>query len=157
MAHTVHRSIIIEATPAEIWPWLADAERELQWRGPQVVALEQLDDGPLRAGARFRGTAELLGDRATWVSEMTEIDAPRRMAWRAVETDAPAYAPGSYALEEVDGGTRMTITIDYEPASLKGRILLPLVTRLVIPRVIDGFLRQLRDLVEARDPAQTGG
>lgn len=151
MPYPVRRSIDIDASPSDVWTWLADPERELRWRSPQVVALEQLDEGPWRPGVRFRGTAEVLGREDTWVNRLTEVDEPRRLAWETVETTAPATAPGRYELEPVADGTRMTIHLEYTPRNLPGRILVPLVTRFVTPRVIDGFLRQLRDLAESRD------
>lgn len=145
----VRRSVLIAAAPQNIWPWLADVERELRWRAPQVVELERLDDGQLRPGSRFRRGAAVMGRRDTWVNEMTAIDAPKRMSWQMVETTAPAWGHGSYELEEVDEGTRMTIQMDYESRNLLGRLLVPAFAGLVAPRVIDGFLRQLKSLVEA--------
>lgn len=149
----VCRSVLIDAVPQEVWPWLADAERELRWRAPQVVALERLDGGPLRPGSRFRGGAAVMGRRDTWVNEITAVDAPKRMSWRMVETTAPAWGHGSYELEETASGTRMTIQMDYEARTLLGRLLLPVFANLVGPRVIDGFLERLKGIVETPDEA----
>lgn len=148
MVRQVRRSILIDATPVEVWVWLADEERELRWRSPQVVELERLDDGPLAPGSRFRGRAAVMGRGDLWVNEMTVVESPERMAWRMVDTTAPAWGHGSYQLEVGDGGTRMTIQMDYEARNALGRVLVPVFAGLVAPRVIDRFLRQLKQLVE---------
>lgn len=76
------------------------------------------------------------------------MDVPRRMSWRMLKTTAPAWGHGSY-LEEVAGGTRMKIHMDYEPRNRLGRLRVPVLGKLVLPRTIDGFLRQLKRVVEA--------
>ncbi|MFP3906907.1 MAG: SRPBCC family protein [Acidimicrobiales bacterium] len=151
----IRRSILIDATPEQVWEWLVDAQRELRWRSPQVVELERLDDGPLTVGSRFRGGAAVMGRRDTWINEMTAVDPPKQMSWRMVETTAPAWGPGSYQLAEEADGTRMTIEIDYQPRKPIGRILVPVFTTLVAPRVIDGFLEQLKNIVEAQHHSGT--
>lgn len=150
----VRRWILIDATPQDVWPWLADAERELAWRAPQVVELERLNDGPLGPGSRFRGAAAVIGRRDTWVNEMTAVDAPKAMSWKMTETTAPAWGPGRHELEETADGTRMTIQMDYEPRNLLGRVMVPLFANLVAPRVIDGFLGRPPVLHEARIHSQ---
>lgn len=41
------------AAPEKIWEYFEDTEKELQWRGPEVVELEKLDSGPAQVGTRF--------------------------------------------------------------------------------------------------------
>lgn len=151
MTVQVRRSTTIVAPPEQVWPWLVDAERELAWRGPRITELEQLDDGPVQPGSRFRGSAEVMGSTDTWVNEITDVDEARLLAWRTLETTAPAWAPGRYELAPFGGSTRMTIHIDYEPRTLVGRLVLPVFARVMPPRIIDGFLEQLRVCVEKAD------
>ena len=153
MTVTVRRFTTIDAPPEEVWPWLVDAERELAWRGPRITELEQLDDGPVVPGTRFRGSAEVLGSTDTWVNEVTEVEHARLLAWRTVVSTAPAWAPGRYELEPTDDGarTRMTIHIEYVPRTLVGRLVLPVFARVMPPRIIDGFLEQLRGCIEESD------
>lgn len=144
----IQRSTVVDATPEDIWPWLVDAERELAWRTPEVIELERLDGGPLGTGSEFRGAIRVAGKRDAWVNELTIVDEPKQLAWRTVETTAPVASPGSYHLEPTAHGTRVTIELDQEAQNLLGRLALP-VMGLVVPRVVDRFLRQLKELVEA--------
>lgn len=144
----LRRSIVVDGTPETVWPWLTDPKRELAWRTPEVIELERLDTGPLQAGSRFRGAMKVAGKRDTWVNELTTMDEPKQLAWRTLETTAPVSYPGSYHLEEVPGGTRVTIQLGPEARNLLGRLTLPVVT-LVASRLARRFLRQLKGLVEA--------
>lgn len=54
------------------------------------------------------------GTRVEWDAEQTESSRPHRIAWRT-EPGAPVQHAGSVQLEEVDGGTRATVRLSYNP------------------------------------------
>lgn len=92
-AKQIRRSIVLDASPEDVWPWLVEAERELAWRTPEVTELQPLEGGPLGTGSQFRGAIRIAGKRDTWVNELTVVDEPKQLAWRTVEDHRPGRIP----------------------------------------------------------------
>jgi hypothetical protein len=70
-----------------------------------------LSDGPLAIGTRYATVYRFFGQLQEVIVEITELDGPRRMAWRQVESPTVVSNTGSYDLEPLDGGrTRFTVT-----------------------------------------------
>lgn len=146
----VQESVIIDRPPAKVWPYIAEVEHELHWRGEAVEELEQLDPGEVRSGTRFRGQTRILGMRDTYETRVTTYEPPHRYAWEGIAASGAVVADGSYELEEVgEGRTRMTLTMDYRATSLWGKLQLPMVS-FVAGRLIGRFLGRLAQLVHER-------
>lgn len=157
MSVRVRRTVVIDRQIEELWPLVTDLDSEQRWRAPWVRTLTQLDDEPLGAGTRIRGTTRIAGSTDTYVNEVTEYAPPRRYAWEGVEASGPVTSAGVYELEPAeDGRTRVTIEITYRGTSLLGRLQLPVV-RLVASRIIDRMLGQLEDLATGAVPRRSKG
>jgi Predicted integral membrane protein len=154
MTFQARKSTNINRSIEQVWPHLAETERELQWRSPYVLSLEVLDDGPVRVGSRVRGTTRIAGSTQSYVNEVTELTPPRRYAWRGVEVTGPVNGFGSYELEPTaDGGTRVTLDLTYIPQGLMGRLQMPAL-RWFAPRILRRFLIQLDEVVRAEVPSR---
>jgi len=101
---------LLHHAPDVVWRFLTDDRNDASWRQPWVIAVRALSDGPLAVGSRYETTYRFFGRRQVVVVEITELDAPRRMAWRQVDDPTVDCNDGSYDLEPVDGGTRFTVT-----------------------------------------------
>jgi len=66
-------------------------------------ALRKLTDGPLRVGTRYEMLYRFFGRPERVIVEITEPDAPRRMAWRPVDSPTIETNLGAYDIEPVDG------------------------------------------------------
>jgi uncharacterized protein YndB with AHSA1/START domain len=116
-------SIDIARSPEEVFAYLADVSRHPEWQsGLQEVKADA--DGPLRAGARFVERRKVPGGVRQMTIEMTEVDAPSGMAFRGV--DGPVRVVGKATISPADGGSQVTVEIDFEGRGL-GKLLLPLV------------------------------
>lgn len=140
----------------DVWSSVSSLDRELRWRAPWVVGLEQLDSGVIEEGTRIRGTTKAAGSTETYVNEVTEFDPPRHYAWRGLEVSGSIIGvSGAYVLEPIASDrTDVTIAIDYESTGLAGRLQMP-IWRILGRRILRRFLRQLDEA--AAPPPSTPG
>lgn len=107
-APTTEVSMVIAATPGQLWPLVSDIELPARF-SPEFQGAEWLDGatGP-SVGSRFRGRNQ--HDRiGEWQVTCTivECETERVVAWAVEDVDAPA-AMWRFTLEPVDGGTEVT-------------------------------------------------
>jgi hypothetical protein len=117
-----------------------------------MIDYEQLDDGPVAKGTRYRGTTRVAGKAVGWEAEVVErSDDGTKMVLRT--TGGPLDWELTYTYEQEDGGTRFTF--HHEVASLGGffgRLTDPLVTKLY-GRDVHSNLEKLGELVESGETA----
>jgi hypothetical protein len=76
-----------------------------------VVSVRRLSDGPVGIDTRYETVYRFFGQFQSVVVELTELEPPRRMAWRQVDSPTVVSNVGSYVLEPIDAGrTRFTVT-----------------------------------------------
>lgn len=144
----VSRTIEIDATPEAVWEFIEDPDKELQWRGPEVVELERLGEGPIQAGTRYRGKLKIMGVTDRYTNELTEYNPPQRTAWNYVDSTGLMAGDGYYELTRThEGRTRFEITLEYHPMNFIGWLSQPLIPLLVGP-VLQRFAERLKELSE---------
>jgi uncharacterized protein YndB with AHSA1/START domain len=99
----------IAASAAEVFPWLVDSERRLQWVDG-LVASEELGDG------RYRETLEAAGRRVDVTSEVVTREEPRRLEVRSEGGGVTALI--AHRLEERDGATTVTSSLELKLSGL---------------------------------------
>lgn len=100
---------VLDEPPEVVWAFLTSDVNDVNWRGPWVQSVRQLSDGPLGVGTRYETIYRFFGLPQAVVVELTELDPPRRMAWRQVDEPTVVSNIGSYDLEPAAGGTRFTV------------------------------------------------
>jgi uncharacterized protein YndB with AHSA1/START domain len=118
------RSVALPGPPDSVFPWLLEADRVPRWTG-HLEAYERLDDGPLRVGSRFKETLVLSGSSFTVELEVTRYDPPTGAESRFATNGVELH--NTYALEAVDGGTRLTQSLDARATSFGARMIIPVV------------------------------
>jgi uncharacterized protein YndB with AHSA1/START domain len=105
---TTEVSRVIDATPAELWPLVADINLPARF-STEFQGAEWLDGATEAAlGARFRGTNEHpAAGRWQVTCTIVEFEPERVIGWAVEDVDDPA-ARWRFTLEPVDGGTRLT-------------------------------------------------
>jgi len=104
-------SVELNHPPEVVWDYLSSDSNDADWRGPWVVSVRKLSDGPVGIGTRYETVYRFFGQLQSVVVELTEVDPPRRMAWRQVDSPTVVSNVGAYDLERIDGGrTRFTVT-----------------------------------------------
>lgn len=102
---SVSAHIDIERSPEDVWSFLMDPANDPRWER-SVVHSERLDDGPIGEGSRVRRTVALGGRRLRIDREIVEFEPARHASF--VIVGGPIGGGGSYTVEPVPGGTRLT-------------------------------------------------
>ena len=103
-----------------------------------VKEVRQLDDRHLR------WRAEIGGKEESWEAEITHQEPDSRIAWR--NTSGP-YNAGLVSFQPAEGGTDVTLRIDYEPQGLVEKIGDALG---FVSRTVQGDLQRFKTFVEER-------
>ena len=102
--------------PAEtVFAYVADGEKCTQWR-PGVLDIKRVSGEG--AGAKYtQGVKGPMGRRIAADYEVTVYEPDRRLEFQT--TAGPVRPHGRYDLEAVEGGTRLTFTLDAELSGLR--------------------------------------
>jgi hypothetical protein len=104
-------SVDLDHPPRFVWEFLTSASNDAGWRAPWVVSVRTLSEGPLAIGTRYETVYRFFGQLQRVIVETSELEPPRRMAWREVDSPTIVSNVGSYDLEPLEGGrTRFTVT-----------------------------------------------
>jgi hypothetical protein len=117
-------SVEIPRPPAEVFPWLLEADRVPRWTG-HLERYERVDDGPLGRGSKVRQVLDVSGRRIDVTLEVTGYEPPTGAQTRFSTNGIDVV--NSYALEAVGGGTRLTQSVEAKPSGLAARMLVPVV------------------------------
>jgi carbon monoxide dehydrogenase subunit G len=142
-------TVTIDKPPAEVFPWLLDADKVPQWMSG-LQAYEPLDPGPLHVGSRIRQELTVSGQHLHFELELTELDAPRRAVLRF--EGSGFKAANEYSLADADGGSQVTWVISGDTTSFKARLIAPMV-QAKLQEKLDGDLARLRALLEGEAAA----
>jgi uncharacterized membrane protein len=144
-------SIVIERPVEEVFAFLADLEKDVDWRREWVDG-KKTSEGPIGLGSTFRLVGKAFGSRFDVDYEMTEYAPNRIAAWKSVSGPLPLRFWRIF--EPVDGGTRVTIRYEAEPRGFL-ELVKPLVGPLLTSmgkRQLEGDLPKLTALMKARAP-----
>ena len=75
---------IIQASPEEVFAFVADAENNPSWH-EHVRETRWIDEGPTRLGRRGRQFGHLWGRDWAFVAEVAEWDPPNHVAFQVIE------------------------------------------------------------------------
>lgn len=103
-------------------------------------------EGPPRKGSTYVWIGELWGRRFESNAEVTEFEPNRKWAYRS--TSGSNASSGSYTLEPVADGTRVTVTGDGDVGRV-GRLFGPLIAR-TVRRNLDTGLANAKAALEAQ-------
>src|SRR5262245_31904261 len=102
---------LLDCPPETVWSFLTSDANDVNWRKPWVEGVRKLTDGPVRVGTRYETLYRFFGRPERVIVEITELEPPRRMAWRQVDDPRIASNTGSYDLVPAgDGRTSFTVT-----------------------------------------------
>nr|WP_163503116.1 SRPBCC family protein [Halomonas socia] len=133
---TIEHSAILPATPERVFALLERVEDFADY-SDLIEAIEPL------GGQRYRWHVHAVGMDWTFDVEITERQAPVRLAWESLDG---VRNQGCYRLREVGEGTEVSLTIDY---SINNRLLERAVNRAAKP-LVNRVSRQILERVEAR-------
>jgi len=138
----VSGSVVIRRPPEDVFAFLADGETGGRWRSGVLDVQHRSGSG---VGAVYeQGVKGPFGRRVAADYEITEYEPDRRLGFRAIA--GPVRPEGSYTLEPVDGGTRVTFKLACAPSGA-ARLMSPMVAKTMRAEVAQ--LDRLRSVLEA--------
>jgi carbon monoxide dehydrogenase subunit G len=130
-------AITINRRASEVFAFVADGEKCPQWR-PGVLDIKRLSGEGV--GTKYsQGVKGPMGRRIAADYEVTVFEPDRRLEFQTLT--GPARPHGRYDLEPVDGGTRLTFSLD---AQLTG--LSKLLMSSTVQKTMDSEVRTLDNL-----------
>ncbi|WP_051033812.1 SRPBCC family protein [Rhodococcus sp. JVH1] len=141
----VEQSVVIARPASEVWSFVTVAENWPSWEA-STVECEQLTDGELGVGTRWRGVTRILGRRLDWVTEFVEYEPLKVATSKSVESKVGFTA--TTRLVEIDGGTLFTYRTDSESGlgGIFGKLADPIVAK-AYSRTVRASLDNLADLL----------
>lgn len=131
----------IERSPEDVFDFLDAGENNPRWR-PGVLDVEHVSGQGVGAVWR-QGHKGPVGRRTAADYEITRHDRPARLAFRVIA--GPARPQGLYELTPIDGGTRLSFELWWDPKGL-ARLLAAPVQRTMEAEV--GYLERLKTVLE---------
>ena len=141
--------VTVAQPPAEVFPWLVDADKVGQWMGG-LRAYEPLAPGPLAVGSRIRQELEVSGQRLAWELEITRLEPPR--AATLAFSGSGFKAQNEYTVAEAAGGADVTWVISGDTTSFKAKLIAPMV-QAKLQEKLDTDLARLRALLAGETAA----
>lgn len=156
MAYSFERSIVIHATPEQVYDNLLDVASHKKWG--EMTELELLYEGPLKVGSRWRSVGVIGKDVMHDECAIIALERPRLFQFKSVTQHSSMGTAGmifTYRLEKASEGTHVTISRGFVPDEMPGmmRFLLQIgVVRLMdifmTAKIIDRGLTRLHDYVK---------
>ncbi len=122
------------ANPEAVYDYVADLTRHGEWAGT-LGSVTRTTEGPVAVGATYRAEERMRpGGKAGDVtfSEITALDPPRRIAWKArTEPTSGPLAMRSeweFLVEPEGAGCRVTQRMRFDPPNVMSRVVLAIFT-----------------------------
>jgi len=100
----VEGEITISRPVEEVFDFVADERHEPRYN-TRMIRAEQISEGPIGEGTRFRTELRTMGRTMLMVVEFTDYERPSRLA--SVTRSSMMETEGALTSEPVHGGTRM--------------------------------------------------
>ena len=157
MSYSFERSIVIHATPEQVYDNLLDVASHKKWG--EMTEMELLYEGPVKVGSRWRSVGVMDKDVMHDECTIMALERPSLFQFKSVTQHSSMGTAGmtfTYRLEKVPEGTRVTISRGFVPDDISSKMMRFLlqvgVVRLMdifmTAKIIDRGLARLRDYVE---------
>jgi uncharacterized membrane protein len=139
-------SVVIDRPVEEVFAYMMDIKNWLQWHAGMLEA-EQSSEGPAGVGTTYRGVSQSLGQRMEWTSELTVYEPNKKVMQRL--QSGPMLFDQSFAFEQVEGGTKVTLGGEGETGGFF-KLAEPILKRRM-QKEMEGNLSNLKGILEAQE------
>lgn len=136
---SVHINLPIE----KVFTYVADARNLLNWQA-DLIENEQLTEGPIRVGSRFREIRQTGPRKANIQAEITAFEPNKRFATKII---VGPQATIQYAFNSEQGGTRVTYHFSLQTSGLM-RLMEPLMAG-PIKQGAEADFQKLKQILES--------
>jgi uncharacterized protein YndB with AHSA1/START domain len=157
MSYSFKRSIVIHATPEQVYDNLLDVASHKNWG--EITEMELLYEGSAKVGSRWRSVGAMGKDVMRDECTIMALERPHLFQFHSVSQNSAIGTLGmtfTYRLEKAPEGTRVSISRGFVPDEISSKMMRFLlqvgVVRLMdifmAAPIIDRGLARLRDYVE---------
>ena len=147
----IKSNTVIQATPEQVWPFLADPIIQAAWN-PKIISIERATDSPVKTGETYTMIATMSGRENTSQVEVIDVSEPGQLVFRHhVSNPGREFkVTETFTISPTRKGTRVTHAIDLSQAGIP-KILLLLISFLTRLGKSTGlpYLDQLRAMIES--------
>lgn len=140
----VESSVVIKGDPQSVYALAKDMESYPQFM-EDVVSIKVIERSPGRTITDWH--ARLQGKPMRWQEEDLFDDAKPHIRYRQVSGDLKKFE-GDWFFEPVEGGTKVTLTVDFELGIPMFAAMLNPVAKLVVKNNTDSMLKGMKEKVE---------
>ena len=149
MALRCESTVTVAKPPAEVFPWLLEADKVPRWMtGLEVY--EPVEPGPLHVGSRIRQELSVSGQQLRFELHVVELDAPGHAVLRF--EGSGFKAANEYRVRPVEEGAAVTWVISGDTTSFKAKLIAPMV-QAKLQEKLDVDLGRLRALLAGETAA----
>ena len=139
----LEHSVVIDRPRELVFAFVTNTENVPKWK-KRLVEVRPITSGPVGVGTTETHVSRFMGRRFEVDHEITEYDSGHKVRFRT--TSGPFPSEGQFMLQDVEGGTRLTIVSEAEPHGMF-RLLAP-VLRWVAKRRLERDLALLKSVLE---------
>ena len=140
------QSVLINRPVEDVFEFATNPANEPLWNTGMQDS-EITSEGPLGVGSKVRSMSHVLGRSVETTWEVTEYEVNRRKAVKS--TSGPVPFEATSVFESVEGGTKLTFTIQAEAGGIIG-LISPVIIRMGKGQTENSFAN-LKELLEAQD------
>jgi uncharacterized protein YndB with AHSA1/START domain len=137
-------SVVINRPIEEVFAFTTNQENQPKWQS-RLLEMTKTSDGPIGVGTTWRSVVKFLGRTIEATTVITEYEPNKTYTGRSTSGPIPGGARQSY--EEVEGGTRLTFTLEAEPGGFF-KIAEPVLLNLY-KRQAEAEMASLKEFMEA--------
>ena len=137
-------SLVINRPVEQVFAFKVNFENDAQWSAASGQA-QKTSEGPIGVGTTFRQVSSILGRQIENELEITEYEPNRKYTSRSKAGPFPFQA--RWIFEPVEGGTRVSVVIEAEPAGFF-KLAEPILVS-ITKRQFQTDLENLKELMEA--------
>lgn len=139
------QSVWINRPVEEVFEFATHPENEPLWN-MGIQESEITSESPLGVGTEVRSVSRVLGRTVESTWEVTEYEVNRKKAVKSTSGPIPFESPAVF--ESVEGGTKLTFTIQAEAGGIF-RLITPVIVRMG-KRQTENSFANLKELLEAQ-------
>ena len=144
----IKESVVINQPVSKVFDYVINKDNDHLWQ-TNVVEAQVTSKEPMGVGSNIRWVQSFLGKRIESNFEVVEFEPNKICRYRS--TSGPVKVEGLYTFEIVDGGTKFTYTVLGEEQQQGFFKLEWAITSKIYKRQLSAFLRNLKDLLEAKE------
>ena len=140
------RQTVIERPVEEVFDFVTDARNEPLYN-PRILSVEKKTSGPIGRGTRFVLLSKAMGRSTAVEYEITAYERPRLMRSRTIRGLPFMDVESTETFEPVRDGTRMRWVWEIKSRGLTGRLVAPILARM-LGRRLEGAFANIKGISE---------